>query len=785
MAPPGAAHEVSAEAKSDALQRGGNAGERRVSEKGKKDVMQGSKLEMELLGLYGDDWQAYHARFRGGDLGMQSPSSSLMPHPSASVYPEDSAASDTAAGRQIRLDSASVHSDTFPTDVDDTAMESARIRAAKVSFSAVREREGLFAAVKWAALKFLRDNWGTLLFLLIATIALILLGTLAFDPLSWKAWLTFAITLLMLAFLVKGTIPTHVTMLAAVTALLAFTVMTPQLALVGFSNTGVATVAVLFAVAEGIQRTSLLRPIMKFILGRPKTLWTAQLRLLVPIALTSAFLNNTPVVAMLIPIILQWSRTVGLPASKLLMPMNDATILGGTVTLLGTSTNLVVVGLAEQANLVDADGKPLSFSIFGVAPLGAPCCAVGILYLLIASRFLLKDRKQGLESLVKNPREYTVALTVLESSPIVGETVQEAGLRQLEGLFLVEITRQDGTSFPAPSHDTKIRAGDIMLFAGIVETVTELYHIPGVVPATAETDKIKLERHKRRLVEVVISPSSHMVGMSVRESKFRTRYHAAIIAIHRHGEHVTEKIGDIVLRPGDTMLVECGPDFVENFGRNHNFALVSEVNNSEPPRADLLHMIIAAVLVITMIIVATVGWLDLLTTALLAMFGMVLTGCASMTQVASAVSIPVLLTIALSFGVSAALQTSGAARELANFIVDVFSFSQLGLLLGIYLGTSMLSAVITNNAAVALMFPIVADPKNGIIYTQGLNPYAALYTMMLAASSSFSTPIGYQTNLMVHGPGGYLFVDWVVFGLPLQIILCVVTVVLAYYIYPS
>jgi len=272
--------------------------------------------------------------------------------------------------------------------------------------------------------------------------------------------------------------------------------------------------------------------------------------------------------------------------------------------------------------------------------------------------------------------------------------------------------------------------------------------------------------------------------MTVKESRFRTRFNAAIIAVHRHGEHVREKMGDIVLRNGDVLLVETGVQFMLEFQKDPNFALASEVSGSQPPLEDKLHKFIAATLVLTMIGVATAGVVSLLTAALLCVFGMLVTQCMSLANAGGAISISVILTIALSFGLSKGLEVTGAAAQLANFIVKILDFSTVGLLFGIYLGTSLLTSVITNNAAVALMFPIVADAQAGIIVTQGLNPYAALYTMMIAASAAFATPIGYQMNLMVHGPGGYKFTDWVKFGLPMQCVLCVVGVFLAVAIYP-
>lgn len=554
--------------------------------------------------------------------------------------------------------------------------------------------------------------------------------------------------------------------------MLVLKIVEPGEAIEGFSNTGVLSVAVLFIVAEGIQRTSVLLPIFRILLGKPRFLWEAQLRVVVPVGLISAFLNNTPVVAMLIPVIQSWSRRSSFPASRLLMPLNNAAILGGTLTLLGTSTNLVVDGLAVESELLkDDDGNPTGIPIFGITPVGAILFVAGILYMLVFTRFLLRDRGHtGVGAIIRNPREYTVALLVQERSPIVGDTVQEAGLRQLQGLYLVEVTRADGSLIPAVAPETRIEAGDTLLFAGIVETVTELYHIPGLVPATGQSQKMKIERHHRRLVELVISASSMLVGKTAKESQFRSRFSAAIIAVHRQGEHVKEKIADITLRAGDTLLVETGSEFTLRYGKDSNFALVSEVSGSQPPREDKLHMAISAVIAITMVALATANVLPLLSAAAGAAFLMIGTGCLSLRNAAHAVDLEVIVTIAASFGISKGMEKNGAAKALADFILDIFEpIGNIGLLFGIYVGTALLSSVITNNAAVSLMFPVISNivtSKDG-----EMNTLKLLYTLMIGASSSFSTPIGYQTNLMVHGPGGYTFMDWVIFGVPLQLLL--------------
>ncbi len=644
------------------------------------------------------------------------------------------------------------------------------------SFTEYRGEVGPARAALNVATDWLRRNWGILVFLLVIALCLCLLGIFSppFRGLKWQAWVAFAIVSITLALLVSNTYPTEVTMLLGLTAMLVFQIIPPSDALLGFSNTGVIAVAVLFIVAEGVQRTSVLLPVFRVVLGKPRFLWEAQIRLMLPVALISAFLNNTPVIAMMIPVVQSWSRRAGFPLSKLLMPLNNAAILGGTLTLLGTSTNLVVSGLAKESQmLVSPTNKSGDIEIFAITPIGAIMLAVGIMYMLIFSRFnwLLPTRGQtGVGAVIDNPRQYTVAILVQPRSSIVGETVADAGLRQLQGLFLVELTREDGEVIPAVAPDTRIRANDILLFAGVVETVTELYHIQGLVPAAGQSRKMKLERHRRRLVELVVSASSPLVSSTPKESKFRSRFNAAIIAVHRHGEHVQEKIADITLRAGDTLLVETSEDFVPRFGKDVNFALVSEVSGSQPPREDKLHMAIAVVVVVAMIALATAGVYHILTAAAVAAFIMIASACLTLRNAAQSVSLPVIITIAASFGVSEGMEKSGAAKALAQFIVSVFDkLGPIGLLFGIYVGTALLSAVITNNAAVTLMFPVIAE----IVTAPGaiVGKRAALYTLMIAASSSFCTPIGYQTNLMVHGPGGYTFMDWVTFGLPMLLLL--------------
>lgn len=433
-----------------------------------------------------------------------------------------------------------------------------------------------------------------------------------------------------------------------------------------------------------------------------------------------------------------WSRRSGFPISRLLLPLNHAVQLGGTVTLLGASSNVVLKGLVDKAQILDLDGNVVKLTIFGMTKVAAIYMTVGLAYLVATAGFLIKVRDAGgAGAQAKNARQYTVPLRVTEKSPIVGGTVAGAGLRELQGLHLIEITRADGTIVPAVAPDTEIHARDTLLFAGVVETVTDLYtNIPGLVPATEESEKVTLERHHRRLVELVISSSSFLRGRTAREVRFRSRFNAAIIAVHRDGDYVKEEveIADIQLHAGDTLLVETGAGFVKIYGRDSNFALVSEVSESQPPRASLPHMIISGSVVIGMVAIVTAGTLTLFQAACAAAVLMVLTRCVTVSNAIHSVNVEVVVAVASSFALAEAMEASGAARALALFLVNSLKgLGTVGLLFGIYFSGALLTSLLTNDAAVTLLWAII---RSVLVVEKGLNPYAAIYTLLLSISGS-------------------------------------------------
>ncbi len=571
---------------------------------------------------------------------------------------------------------------------------------------------------------------------------------------SWEAWTTIGLAVLGLVAMARNYAAPDAVMLGQTVVLMTLGILTPKEAMAGFSNEGMLSVAVLFVVAAAVQETGALDALARRVLGRPRSVAAAQLRMMLPVSFGSAFLNNTPIVAMLLPVVVDWGRRMHVAPSKLLMPLSFATILGGTCTLIGTSTNLVVAGFAQTYR------SPIDIDMFGIAWVGLPVAVAGMLYMLVAQRWLLPDRGTG-ELSVENAREYMVAMRVESDSPVVGRSIEQAGLRNLPGLFLVQVER-DGQVLPAVGPDLQLSAGDELLFTGVVDSVADLRRIRGLSPANHVDDRLTAQRPDRILVEAVVSPASMLVGLSVRESRFRTHFNAAIVAVRRDGERVTAKVGDIVL--------EAHPGFVRRYRNDRSFALVSGVENSTPPRHEKAAL--SALIVGVMVTVNALEWLPLLSSVLLAAAALVLTRCIGMNAARRSLEMGTILAIVGSLAVGKALETSGAALHLGEILVSLGApFGGIGVLGAVYLATALLTNFISNNAAAALMFPIAMSAAE----STGLSLTGTAYVLMLAASAAFATPIGYQTNLMVYGPGKYQFGDFVRFGLPMQLVVGAVT----------
>ena len=591
---------------------------------------------------------------------------------------------------------------------------------------------------------------------------------------GWEAWATIAVVVLMAIALARNWAAPDVILMGALVLLMTIAPFSdklppPQDFFRGFGNEGLVTVAVLFVVAMGLTQTGAMSLITQPLLGRPKTVIGAQVRLMLPVAALSAFLNNTPLVAMFMPVVQDWCKKSGLSPSKLFIPLSYAAILGGTCTLIGTSTNLVVNGLLQA----DPNERPLS--LFAIVPIGVPCAIIGIAYVFVASKFLLPDRKPAL-SIHDDPRQYSVDMVVDPAGPLVGQTIEQAGLRHLPGLYLTEIDRE-GDVRVAVGPDAVLHANDRLVFVGVVESVVDLRKMRGLLPATNQVFKIRTTTMHRCLVEAVVGKANPLIGKSVREGRFRSVYDAAVIAVARDGRRIEKKVGDIVLEAGDTLLIETRPEFVERQKNRRDFYLVSRVDNSTPPRHDRAW--VALLILGAMVTAAGFEWLSMLHAALLAAGLMVLTRCCNATQARQALDWQVLIVIGAAFGVGKCIEASGAAQGIASTLLELVQGNRTLTLVAMYGLTMIFTAFITNNAAAVLMFPIAKAAAAGLDVS--MIPFAI--AVMFAASNDFATPIGYQTNLMVYGPGGYRFSDYVRFGGPLNLLMLVTAVILIPLVY--
>ena len=558
------------------------------------------------------------------------------------------------------------------------------------------------------------------------------------------------------------------------TALFAVTgVISTKEAFAGFSNPAMLTVGALFVVAAGLRDTGILDFIGRRMLGSARTSGSALVRLGGVVTTMSAFLNNTPVVAMFMPIVVDWSRRHRVSPSKMLIPLSYFAILGGTCTLIGTSTNLVVDGLAAEAGIQ-------RIGLFEITPVGVPYALAGLAYLYFIGQRLLPNRKELLEQLGESRREFLSEMLVDPACRLVGQSVEHAGLRQLPGSFLIEISRHDGTVISPVNPDTMLRADDRLVFTGIVSSIIELERIPGLNPVADPSYEVSPRaQQQRRLCEAVISITSPLIGKSIRDADFRARFGAAVVAVHRGGERVKEKVGDIRLEAGDTLLLQTQPHFLRAYRNDPSFYLVSDVAEWRPLRHDRAWISLA-------IFVALIGLMvfrdsDTLLWAVMAGLALISTGCISAAEARKSIEWQALVMIGASFGVGAALDQSGAAKLVADALVSsTEGWSPLVGLVAIYLLTVFVTEVITNNAAAVLMFPFCLETAR--LYGVSDRPF--LMAVLFGASAGFMTPIGYQTHMMVYGPAGYRFVDFLKVGAGMHVVLFPVAMVLIPWIWP-
>ena len=580
------------------------------------------------------------------------------------------------------------------------------------------------------------------------------------------AALAAGIVLVLLVVLVRELAPPAAAMVGALIAAVLVGILPVETAFAGLANPATITIAGLFVVARALREHAGIDATIGRLLGSGDGgARGALVRLVPPVIGLSGFVNNTPLVAVGAPIVRGWAERNGIAATKLLMPLSFAAILGGVLTLIGTGPNLVVAGM-----LTAAGERGLGF--FDLTPAALPMAIAGGVALVWLAPRLLPDRRTPHEQLATHQRDYTLRLRIQPDGPLDGHTVAEAGLRDLPGTYLATVARPHDTERPA-SPDTVLHGGDELAFVGNVHAVNDLLQRPGLIEAErAQTAVLDGDRHG--LVECIVSANSHLVGTTLKQVSFRGRYGGAVVALHRAAQRVPGKLGTVELHAGDALLVLGEPGFVDRCEGHRDFALVLPHQPAPTPPAPGRQAVTLATFV-AMVVAAATGLLPVTTAVLAACAVLVATRTIGFSQAIEALDLDILLIVAAAIGLGEVVAASGLDAVLADAITAAAAATGPALALAIVaLGTIALTEVLTNVAAAALMLPVALDVADRI----GADPTGFGVAVALAASASFLTPIGYQTNTIVYGLGGYRFSDYWRLGLPMAAI-SLTTIVIA------
>ena len=586
---------------------------------------------------------------------------------------------------------------------------------------------------------------------------------------SPEAWFTLVVLVLLIAGLAREMVEPAVAVLGATILLLLSGIIDAGQAFSGFSNEAPIIVAALLVFARAAAVTGAVGQVLERVFGGSGGSRWALPRLVFPVAGLSAFLNNTTLVAMTVPGILDACRRRGLAPSRFLIPISFAAVLGGVVTTIGTSTNLTVSGLLRNAGM-----PPLS--LFELTPVGLPIAAAGCLVIVfLAGRLLPQRGAAGAPGADAAARGFTVSLRIQSGGSADGKTVDEAGLRHLQGVFLVEIERD--ARLIAPVAPTELlSAGDILTFVGRVDDVVDLHQMRGLESTEArQIDQLAGGGHA--FYEAVVG--SELVNLTLREIGFRARYGAAVLAIHRSGQRIDAKLGDVRLRLGDTLLLLGDREFQARFRDGRDFLLISSLR-AAPPASERKAWIVAAIGV-GFIAVTGLGLVPILQAALAAALLVLVTGVLTVRQARDAIDLNIVVLIAAAFGLGAAVETSGLGGTAADLIVGVMTpFGAIGALAAVLVATMLLTELISNNAAAVLAFPVAVAAAAAT----GSDPRPFVIAVTLGASLSFLTPIGYQTNLMVYSLGGYRFGDFSRLGAPINVVVIALSLILIPIFFP-
>ena len=591
--------------------------------------------------------------------------------------------------------------------------------------------------------------------------------TIAFWGFNVHAWITIATVLGMFTTLLFTKIRADIVFLAAIGMLFITGVLDTKEAFSGFSSTSVVVIGVLFVVVAGLTHTGVLQWIVRYLLGQPDSYGKAVVRLMLPVAGLSSFLSNTTVVAMFVGIVKMWSKKLGVAPSKLLIPLSYASGMGGVCTLIGTPPNLIISGLYT-------DKTGVAMNVLATTVPGLFCLVVGVLS-VIAMRKLLPDRKAP-ESAFEDTTEYTVELLVPSDNKYIGETLGDAGLFHVKGGSLIEVYHFDDVPLPV-TEDEYIMGGDHLVYAGQIDEILELKNSHGLVSADHHVFSMSEVDRNRQLRTAYVNFGSSLIGTTIGGSTFEKDNNLTLVAVARRGERIKETPRQVVLQAGDTLLLECPPRLNVNTNRltsQLHFFDSDQVVNIGPKT------FVSAIIMIAMVALSALNVMPLLQCAFIAAAAMLLLRCCNAEQAMKAINWDILMVFAGSVVLGLAIQKTGIAERLALGILDVCGTNPLVVMTAICLVGTFLTEFISNTAAGAMFFPIMYEAAEKL----GYEPYPFLIALMVSVSSSFATPIGSPTHMLVYGPGGYRFSDFMRIGLLMNLIILAANIFIVNVVYP-
>ena len=581
------------------------------------------------------------------------------------------------------------------------------------------------------------------------------------------AWITILTVLSMFIVLLFTKLRADLVFLGAISILFVTGVLTAKEAFWGFSSTSVVIIGVLFVVVAGLTYTGVLQWIVKHLLGQPSSYSKAVVRLMLPVAALSSFLSNTTVVALFVGIVKMWSKKLNVSPSKLLIPLSYASGMGGVCTLIGTPPNLIISGLY-------AEKTGVAMNVLATTIPGLFCLFIGMLS-IIAMRKLLPYR-QAPESAFESTSEYTVELLVPSDNPHVGETVEEAGLMNVRGGNLIEVIHFDEMVSPALS-DELVMGGDRLIYSGQIDEILDLKESHGLVNADHMVFTMSEVDKNRQLRTAYVNFGSSLINKKMSGTSFEKDNNMILVAVARRGKRINEPPREVLLQAGDTLLLECPPHL--NIQASGSFSQVHFFDSDQVPNIGK-KTLISTTIMIAMVTLSALNIIPLLQCAFLAAMAMLIFKCCNVDQAMKSINWEILMVFAGSVVLGVAIQKTGIAERLAFGILDVCGTNPIVVMTAICLVGTFITEFISNTAAGAMFFPIMYEAAEKL----GYEPYPFLIALMVSVSSSFATPIGSPTHMLVYGPGGYRFSDFMRIGLLMNFIILAANIFIVNIIYP-